>query len=238
MTERNVRTEPSEARVGVVIAGAGSGRRLGGVSKALLEMGGRSLLEHSLAPFLAESRTAAVVVALPPAEVVEPPARLVRLSRVKFVGGGKERAESVKAALETLPTGLDVIAVHDAARPLVTEDTVTKCFDLALTGVGAVAGIPVVDSMKRVDGAGRVLEEVEREYLWHAHTPQCFPADFLLRAYRAGFGDAGSAMVADEASLAAHMGFPVVMVAEDSPNPKITYRSDLELAEAVLSRRR
>lgn len=229
--------ETSGGRVGVIIAGAGSGRRLGGASKPFLELAGKPVLEHALAPFLAEPRVVAIAVALSERKAENAPRWLAKLTPlVRVVAGGAERADSVRAAFDALPSDLDVIAVHDAARPLVTQETVTECIERALEGSGAVAGRPVVDSLKRTDARGRVLCSEDRRNLWHAHTPQCFPAAFLRKAYEEGRAWGGAAT--DEASLLAPLGFPLVMVSEGSPNPKITHPADVELAEAVLAGRR
>lgn len=217
-----------------MVAGAGSGRRLGGVPKPFLELAGRTVLEWSLAPFLEEPRTTAVVVALPREVVRAPPGWLLRLDpRVTLVPGGAERGDSVRRALDALPRNIDVVAVHDAARPLVDPRTVTACIDRAVRGGGGVAGVPVADSMKLVDGEGRIAGELERGGLWRARTPQCFPAETLRRAYRSR----AALRATDDASLVRRLGEPLVMIREDSPNPKITYPGDAELVEALLERR-
>lgn len=221
------------ARVGVAVPAAGSGRRMGGVRKPFLELQGEPVLLHALRPFLTDPRVVAVVVALGEADAAEPPAWLTALDpRVRVVAGGATRAESVRNALRALPEDVDVVAVHDAARPLVTPEVVGRCIDVAAAGEGAVAGCPAVDTMKEVDGEGRVVATPDRARLWHAHTPQAFPAGVARRAYE---GDLGAAT--DDASLVEATGVPVRMVDGGPANLKVTRPEDVLMAEAVLRSR-
>ena len=219
--------------MGVVVPAAGKGRRLGGQPKSFMELAGQPVLQWSLRPFLEDERTVAGVIAVPVAMALGPPGWLTGMDgRISVVPGGAERTDSVRAALAGLPTDVNVIAVHDAARPLVTPETVSACADLAATGVGAVAGRGAVDSMKLVDPDGRVAGDADRARLWHAHTPQCFPADLLREAYRA-HGQAG-----DDSTMVIRAGGTVVMVPDDSPNIKITHPGDIAVVEALLADRR
>lgn len=213
---------------------AGSGRRMGGARKPFLELDGEPVLVHALRPFLAHPDVVAVVVALAPPDAAEPPGWLTGLDdRIQVVAGGDTRAESVARALEVLPADLDVIAVHDAARPVVTEATVAACVEVAASGVGAVAGCPAVDTMKEVDGDGRIVGTPDRSRLWRAHTPQVFPAPVLRRAYAGVLGDA-----TDDASLVERAGGVVRMVDGGAWNLKVTRPEDVPVAEALLRLRR
>ena len=168
----------------MVVPAAGSGRRMGGQSKPFLELAGRPVLLHALEALLADARVEIVVVALAPGHAGAPPAWLGELdARIRIVVGGATRGHSVRNALAALPADLDLIGVHDAARPLVTAALVGRCIERAATGVGAVAGTPAVDTIKRVGEADRVVETPDRTVLWHAHTPQIFPAAVLREAY-------------------------------------------------------
>lgn len=219
--------------MGVVVPAAGTGERMGGARKPFLPLAGEPLLAHALRPFLAEPRVAAVVVALAADDAGSPPAWLTALDRrIRVVAGGSTRAESVRRALSVLPEDLDVIAVHDAARPLVTLDLVTRCVDVALGGEGAVAGCPAVDTMKDVDADGLVAGTADRTRLWHAHTPQVFPAAALRRAYALDLEGA-----TDDAWLVARLGLRVRMVDGGPSNLKVTRPEDLPVAEAVLRAR-
>jgi 2-C-methyl-D-erythritol 4-phosphate cytidylyltransferase len=224
-----------QPRVGVAVPAAGVGLRMGGVRKAFLELAGRPVLAHALGPFLAEERVVAVVIALSPDDVSDPPAWLTELDpRIKLVAGGETRSQSVRAALAALPDDVDVIAVHDAARPLVASEVVTRCVDLALEGFGAVAGCPAVDTMKVVDPRSRVVDTPDRATLWHAHTPQVFPAEALRGAYATEASEG-----TDDAAVVERYGgsLEVRMVDEGASNLKVTLRSDVLLAEAILAGR-
>jgi len=234
MSEQGAGSEPS-ARVGVAVPAAGSGERMGGVRKAFLELAGEPLLAHALRPFLADPRVVRVAVALPEHDASAPPAWLGALMpRVVVVQGGRTRTQSVRAALGALPPDLDVIAVHDAARPLVTPEIVARCIDVALGGAGAVAGCPAVDTVKRVDDSGTVVETPDRARLWLAQTPQVFPADSLRRAY----ADPGVEGTDDSALVErADHGVAVTMVDAGPTNLKVTRPEDVVVAEAILSSR-
>lgn len=222
------------ARVGVVVPAAGSGQRMGGVRKPFLELAGEPVLSLSLRPFLEEPRVVSVVVALPEDTAAAPPAWLTGLDpRVQVVAGGATRAESVRAALARLPTDVEVVAVHDAARPLVERHVVARCIDVAEGGEGAVAGCPATDTMKTVDGDGYVRGTPDRAFLWHAHTPQVFPAAVLREAYATSLEGA-----TDDASLVERCGVPVRMVDGGPSNLKVTRPEDLAVAGALLEARR
>jgi 2-C-methyl-D-erythritol 4-phosphate cytidylyltransferase len=219
-------------RVGVAVPAAGSGQRMGGARKPFLHLAGEPVLVHGLRPFLQDARVRVVVVALASADAADPPEWLSGLDeRVGIVAGGESRTESVRKALAALPEDLDVIAIHDAARPLVTARTVAACIDLAASGTGAVAGCPAVDTMKRVDAAGLVVDTPERAALWHAHTPQVFPAAVVRAAYASG------AAGTDDAALVEASGAPVRMVDDGGSNIKVTRASDIAIAEAILRER-
>jgi 2-C-methyl-D-erythritol 4-phosphate cytidylyltransferase len=219
----------------VVVPAAGAGARMGGARKAFLELAGEPVLVHALRPLLAETRVVCVAVALPAETASSPPSWLTALDdRVVVVAGGATRSQSVRAGLAALPSDLDAIAVHDAARPLVTASVVSACIDLALDGCGAVAGFPAVDTLKRVNAERRVVETPDRALFWQAQTPQVFPAGTLRRAYASPFSEA-----TDDAAHVERTqpGIAVKMVDAGSSNFKVTRPEDLVLAEAVLRSR-
>jgi 2-C-methyl-D-erythritol 4-phosphate cytidylyltransferase len=205
---------------------------MGGRRKPFLELAGEPTLVHALRPFLADARVVAVVVALSPDDARTPPDWLARLdARVSVVVGGATRTQSVRADVAALPVELDVIAVHDAARPLVTASVVSRCIDLAAQGFGVVAGCPAVDTLKRVDANATVVATPDRASFWQAHTPQAFPAEVLRAAY-AGAGAEGTDDSVLVERAAPHLR--VKMVDAGPTNLKITRPDDLAVAEAVL----
>ena len=226
-------TTAKQARVGVAVPAAGSGRRMGGVRKPFLELAGEPVLVHALRPFLADERVVSISVALGGEDAANPPDWLTELDpRVVVVAGGASRGESVALALAAIEDGVTIIAVHDAARPLVTTHVVSACIDLAAAGISAVAGYPAVDTMKTVDADGHIVSTPERANLWHAQTPQVFPAELLLRAYEGGSLDA-----TDDATLVEQAGGVVRMIDGGPFNMKVTRPTDFVVAEAILRAR-
>lgn len=225
----------SRSSVGVAVPAAGAGRRLGGLRKSFLELAGRPVLQHALEPFLALDEVVAVAVALPADDLRDPPRWLRELDpRIRLVAGGSTRLRSVLAALEALDAAEapEVVLIHDAARPLVTDGIIRRCIDGARAGEGTVAGWPAVDTLKEVDEGGMVVATPDRGRLWRAQTPQAFPHRQLLAAYR-GAAEA-DVQATDDAELFARAGGIVRMV-EGSPwNLKVTHPGDIPVAEFLL----
>jgi 2-C-methyl-D-erythritol 4-phosphate cytidylyltransferase len=206
------------------------------MAKPFLQLCGEPVLMRALRPFLDHPGVREVVVSLPPAHAESPPAWLIEADRrVRVVAGGETRRDSVWAGLQALSDALDVAVVHDGARPLVSRDVVSRCIELAGGGVGAVAGVPVVDTMKEVGEGGHVAATPDRSRLWHAQTPQAFPLGVIMDAYRRAFTEGLPAT--DDSALVERAGGRVVMVESSADNLKITRPEDLELAELTLSRR-
>ncbi len=219
--------------LGVAIPAAGSGTRMGGVRKPFLTLLGEPVLLHSLRPFLDHPKVRAVAIALGEDDFLDTPEWLKALdSRVIRVRGGVSRGESVMAALQALPDTVDAVAVHDAARPLLTREIIDRCLAAVGANRGAVAGWPAVDTLKIVDGDAMILDTLPRSSVWHAQTPQVFPRDLIVAAYEAA-EEAGIADT-DDAALVERVGGEVVMVEGSPSNLKITRREDLPLAEFLL----
>ena len=213
---------------------AGSGRRMGGVRKPFLELDGEPVLVHALRPFLRHPGVVSIAVALGAEDLAGVPRWLTELDpRIGVVQGGASRWESVRNALGALPDDLDIVAVHDAARPLVSDEVVARCIEVATIGEGAVAGCPAVDTMKEVDDDGRVVSTPDRSRLWHAHTPQAFPAEVARRAYAGPESGA-----TDDSMLVERLGTTVRMVNGGPDNLKVTVPGDVAVAEAILRSRR
>ncbi len=220
--------------VGVAIPAAGMGSRMGGRKKIFLELAGVPVLLRSVRPFLELPAVVSVVVALPEDDVADPPTWLTELdSRVTLVVGGATRTESVGAAVRALPGSTEIIAVHDAARPLVTAEIVERCLGEVTASRGVVAGWPAVDTLKETDEGSRIVSTPPRDRIWHAQTPQLFPRDLLVRAYeeaiREGIHDT------DDAALVERIGGEVIMVPGCQWNIKVTRPEDIRLAELLLS---
>ena len=231
----SIATHGAAARdVGVVIVAAGSGSRTGSDElKQFRWVAGKPMLLHSVQTFQLRADVALVVVVLPRAYAGDPPPWLFQcdLDRLVVSVGGRERGDSVYNGLEDLPASVGVVLVHDAARPLVTGDAIDRVIAEARAGRGAVAALPVVDTLKEVDAEGRIVRTVERARLWRAQTPQGFPRDVLLRAHVAARRDGVAAT--DDAALVERLGVPVVVVPGSERAMKITDAADFERAEAL-----
>ncbi|QIB64229.1 2-C-methyl-D-erythritol 4-phosphate cytidylyltransferase [Kineobactrum salinum] len=219
------------ARCWGVIPAAGSGSRMAAdCPKQFLEIGGVSLLRHSLRALLACDAVVGVVVALPGADPRA--AELAREPRVEVVSGGARRADSVLAALRQLQKiadAADWVLVHDAARPCVAVADIERLIaQVSRSGSGALLAQPVLDTVKQADAAGQVCATLDRTSLWRAQTPQMFRLGELQAALVAAL-DAG-VEVTDEASAMEWAGHPVQLVAGSARNLKVTVAEDLQLA--------
>ncbi len=223
----------SKPDVGVVIVAAGKGERAGGAElKQFRWVAGKPMLLHSVQLFHARNDVAMVVCVLPKDKAGDPPPWLFQsdLDRLLISVGGKERSHSVANGLEDLPSDISVIVVHDAARPLATAATVDRVIAAARKGVGAVAAIPVVDTIKRVTD-DRISETVDRRNLWRAQTPQAFPREMLEKAH-AEARERGL-HATDDAALCEMLGYPVEIVLGSERAMKITDEDDFARAEIL-----
>jgi 2-C-methyl-D-erythritol 4-phosphate cytidylyltransferase len=217
-----------------VIVAAGSGERLGaGAPKALVELGGRPMLDWSLAALAAVPRIERLVVVLPP----HSDAAAALPDGVRAVAGGPSRSHSVRAGLAACADTHDVL-VHDAARPLVTALLVETVIDrLAADELadGAIAAAPVADTIKRADSAGAVTDTLARADLWAVQTPQLFRAASLRAAL--DVDDVTLAGATDDAALVERIGGRIVIAPWSEPNTKVTTPADLAAVHAVLAAR-
>jgi 2-C-methyl-D-erythritol 4-phosphate cytidylyltransferase len=227
--------------VGVVVPAAPGG-------DGLIELAGRALLAHAVAAMEANRCTTAVVVVGHP-DALEATAKLLadegfaKLTAV--VAGGTTRQASVAAGLRALPPSLGYVAVHDAARPLVASGAVDRMLELLLeTGAaGVVPGVPVVDTIRRVDVAQRSTGLVDRDQLRAMQTPQLFAREALEQALEQALERAhrlalrGGVGGIDEVALVELAGHRVQVVPGDPENLKVTTPLDLAVAETLLARR-
>lgn len=222
------------ADVGVVIVAAGSATRTGSSElKQFRWVAGKPMLLHSVQAFHARPDVAMIVCVLPRAFAGDPPPWLFQsdTSRLLIATGGRERGESVYNGLEDIPEEVRVVVIHDAARPLVDNDTIDRVIAEARAGHGAVAALPVVDTLKEADAEGRILRTVPRERLWRAQTPQAFPREMIEQAYVQA--RAAKISATDDAALCEQLGMPVVVVRGSERAMKITEPSDFARAEAL-----
>jgi 2-C-methyl-D-erythritol 4-phosphate cytidylyltransferase/2-C-methyl-D-erythritol 2,4-cyclodiphosphate synthase len=222
-------------RVAVIVVGAGSGTRLGlNVPKAFVSLAGRPNLSRALESVFAMKESVQVIVTVPSSfagvakELISAvPGRNDRESTV--ILGGSTRQESVAAALAVLEPSVEVVLVHDAARPL----TPSAIFDSVVahvrsSGAGVVPGLPVTDTIKRTDGYGLIVETVDRSILAAVQTPQGFPRTQLVAAHAAAHEE-----FTDDAALVAAAGYPVSVIEGDHLAFKITTAWELHRAEQL-----
>ncbi|MCS7009136.1 MAG: 2-C-methyl-D-erythritol 4-phosphate cytidylyltransferase [Chthoniobacterales bacterium] len=220
-------------RAANVVAG-GSSQRMG-FDKSLAALGGQPLFLHSIRRFAAVDRLSALVL-------VGSKRNLERMKEicheqgfesVQVVVGGAERVHSVLAGIEALPRRECLVAVHDAARPLIRPETIEAAYQLAERFGGAACAEPLTDTLIRANGELRVSENVPRENLWRMQTPQVFPAAVLYNALQEAL--AKGFLPTDETSAMLMAGYRAHILATPEWNPKITYPTDFQLAEIYLS---
>ncbi|WP_405585444.1 2-C-methyl-D-erythritol 4-phosphate cytidylyltransferase [Streptomyces sp. NBC_01190] len=228
-------------RTAAVIPAAGRGVRLGpGAPKALRTLGGVPILVHAVRA-MARVRAVQVIVVVAPAEGAAEVRALLdahglpESTDILVVPGGDVRQDSVRLGLAALPEDVDVVLVHDAARPLVPVETVEAVVDAVRSGAPAVVpGLPLADTVKSVDpDTGQVTGTPRRALLRAVQTPQGFDRALLAKAHATVTHD-----VTDDASMVEQLGVPVLVVPGHEEAFKVTRPLDLVLAEAVLARRR
>jgi len=213
--------------VTAIIAAGGSGTRLGAdAPKQFLDLGGRSILEHSVRALAGHPRISELIVAVPAGTVADSPAWLAASAKVRIVAGGARRQDSVANAFETI-TASDVVLIHDAARPFVSADLISRSIDAAVAFGAAIAAMPASDTVKQVTmtAGGPVIHgTIPRASIYLAQTPQAFRRDVLAKAVALGRSGIDAT---DEAALAEQAGHTVHVVEGDADNVKITTAADL-----------
>jgi 2-C-methyl-D-erythritol 4-phosphate cytidylyltransferase len=204
--------------------------------KQYLSLAGASVIEHALRPFLAYAQCAGIVVVLSSVDQQWASLAIANDARISTAIGGGERSDSVRAGLHALTTRAklhDWVLVHDAARPCLSDDDLARLLTtLRDDEVGGLLAAPIVDTLKRADGQGRVAATVDRSGLWRALTPQMFRYELLQRA----LADRGTAAT-DEAQAVESLSLKPKLVQGSADNLKITVPDDLVRAERILSMR-
>jgi len=224
--------------VTAVIPAAGAGVRMGRtVPKPFLPLGGIPLLARTLLRLARSQVIHAYVLVVPPgteetcAQSVVAAYRIPGVARI--VPGGPLRQASVWAGLQALPSGTDLVLVHDAARPCVPVSVVRATVEAAARDGAAVAAMPATETVKEAGADGRVLRTLPRETLWIAQTPQAFARALLLEAHAAAAAD--GFVGTDDAALVERLGRPVTLVPGSAENIKVTHPADLEVVARLLA---
>jgi 2-C-methyl-D-erythritol 4-phosphate cytidylyltransferase len=226
------------AKAAAIVAGAGRGERVGVKGgKQFLELAGAPVLARSLANIAATEEIEEIILVVNAGDIERARSDIVSaygLEKVtSVVEGGERRQESVYRALRALSSPARMIVVHDGARPLAAPELFRRCTK-ALEDAdceGVITAVPVVDTVKEVEG-GWVLRTPERERLWAVQTPQCFLASALVEAHERAYRE--GVWATDDAALLERYRYRVRVVEGEVTNLKITYPSDLLLAEALL----
>lgn len=227
--------------VAAIVVAGGQGVRFGGSTpKQYRLLGGVPIVLRALRPFTSHPDISQVVLVLPPADAAQPPTFLSQLSSpsgpltFSIAPGGSHRGDSVRAGLAELTEACAVVLVHDGARPFVERDVIDAVIGYARQGEGAVAAVPLSDTLKEASRhePSRVLRTRPRARLWRAQTPQGFPRAVLEQAYHraAKLGRRAT----DDAALVEAIGLPVRLVPDSGRNLKITTAEDLALAELLV----
>ena len=223
------------ARFGVILVAAGQSSRFrdANYKKPFAPLAGRPVWLHSAEKFTDRDDVKQVVVVVAPEDreaFLEKFGASLAFMRITLAEGGAERADSVKNGLEKLAPEIDIIAIHDAARPCLATEWIDRVFAAGAKTGAAILATPVVSTLKRVGPDHVIRETVDRTGLWEAQTPQVFSRSLLERAFTAAAGRPAT----DEAGLIEALGHPVTVVPGSPINLKITSREDLRLAEQAL----
>jgi 2-C-methyl-D-erythritol 4-phosphate cytidylyltransferase len=223
--------------VAAILPAAGSGQRFGAASNKLFaELAGKPLWFHAASRLAAAESVGRVVLAV--SQVDEPVFRnqyasLIDQLGIELIRGGSERTDSVQAGLDHLAddAGIELVAVHDAARPLVRPRDLTAVFAAAQRTGAAILATPMPGTVKRGQLETGASITVDRRGLWLALTPQVFHLGLLKQAYHKHNGRPAT----DDAQLVERTGHEVTLVKGSADNLKITYPEDLQVAEAILA---
>lgn len=230
--------EPSRPFCSAVIVAAGSARRMGGIDKILAPLGNVPILLHALAPFQASGLVDEIVI-VTREDLMVPVGNLCSqkgMTKVRrLVKGGEDRTDSVLAGIGETDPKADLIAIHDGARPFLTETVLEETIAKARERGAAAPALPLKDTVKRVRD-GMAEETLDRDTLAAVQTPQIFEAGLIKGALHKARQD--GAVLTDDCGAVERLGFPVCLTQGSEENIKITTPSDLILGELILVRRR
>lgn len=223
------------ASFAVILPAAGASSRFKDklYKKPFAPLGGRAVWLHSAERFLNRPDVKQVILVISAEDREDFNFKFapnVAILGIDVVEGGKERADSIERALARVKPDVEFVAVHDAARPCLADEWISKVFEAAAKTGAAILAVPVPGTLKRVGANHAIAETVPREGLWEAQTPQVFRRKLLLEAYakRGGF------VATDDAQLVERIGETVTVVPGSPINLKITTQEDLRLAEQAL----
>jgi len=220
-----------------IIPAAGSGSRMKALlPKQYLDLAGKPILIHTVSAFCSCHEIAQIIIVVPRERLTETEilldSHLPSRKNISVIAGGIRRQDSVFAGLKEVDPNIDIVLVHDGARPLVSPDLISRCYHEAARSGAAIAAIPVKDTLKSAASNNRIEKTIDRTSLWQAQTPQGARKEVLLHAYERF----GTVDFTDESSLLELAGTDVQIVTGAESNLKITNPEDLELAEKIMNR--
>jgi len=228
-----------DKNVAVIICAAGPSSRFAGKrKKQFVDVGGRAVFLRSVELFSNRNDVKQILLAIPPEDEelvsVKWGANL-KFFNVKTCFGGTERFETVAKALELVKDNIDLIAIHDAVRCCVTEKLINDSFAAATKSGAAIPACPIAATIKEAKD-NTIIKTVDRAGLYEAQTPQVFEASLLKKAYE-NIKNLDKSKISDDSQLVEALGHKVTIVQTDSSNIKITRKSDIAIAEAILKSR-
>jgi len=227
------------AKFCVIVAAAGKGERFGGQEKkTFAKIDGQPMFLQTLQRFVKRDDLSETILAVAPEDYDAVKSQFgpnVSFMGVKLVQGGERRVDTVAAALKEVGDDVDYIAIHDAARPCVTDDWISAVFAEAVKTGAAILATPVAATLKRASSQHVIEGTVSREGLFEAQTPQVFRKDLILEAIAKIEGC--DEEITDDSQLVERLNHPVSIVLSDATNLKVTTKGDLKLASAILKSR-
>jgi 2-C-methyl-D-erythritol 4-phosphate cytidylyltransferase len=224
-------------KVTAVIPAAGSGKRMNS-KKQFLELNGKSVIEITVSVF-DECQSIDDIIVVVAKEDVESTKELLKdQKKVKsVVAGGAERQDSVYNGIEAITpeSEEDIVVIHDAARPLITKEIISKAVTEAKVSKAVVVGIPSKDTVKTISPENMIMETLDRSSIWLVQTPQVFRYPIIKQAYDRA--QKINYKATDDSKLVERMGISVKMIMGSYENLKITTKEDLAMAEAILKGR-
>jgi 2-C-methyl-D-erythritol 4-phosphate cytidylyltransferase len=226
----------NEVNIGVVIAAAGQGKRMGGpVKKQFIELAGKPVLLHTLDLFVGLEYVKEIVVVTAEEDIERTRKLLAAYPQALVIPGGAERQDSVYLGITALSSS-DYVMIHDGARPFLSCSTLEKLVDAVRVKRAAILAVPVKDTIKRTDETGVVMDTPPRKSLWAVQTPQAFALSDILAAHEQARKD--GFLGTDDASLVERIGRAVHVVEGEYTNIKLTTPEDIVFGEAILKWRR
>ncbi len=228
-----------QQKAGVILPAAGFGTRMeSDQPKQFLELAGEPILIRTVKVFLKSPQVHCIALAVAADHHDQVEALLEqylspeKIDKILLARGGATRQQSVQSGLNTLPDDIELVLVHDGARPLITTDLIEDCLEGVREHGAVIAAIPVNDTLKQVDKHDTIVHTIDRTGIYRAQTPQGAQRHLLEQAYHVAERDGFTGT--DEASLLEHAAIPVAIVSGEEQNMKITRPGDLKIARSLL----